>query len=100
MTPLTLGEVMKRAWFTDEQIVRILQAAGRTAVAVVAKRYGVSKPSIYAPRKKFGEVGTDDLKRLKHLEQENKLPFEEKGFLNDEHQAFNQEKNKISGEFL
>ena len=38
---------------------------------MVAKRYGVSEPSIYAGRKKFGELGTDDVKRLKQLEQEN-----------------------------
>jgi putative transposase len=40
-------------------------------VAEVAKRYGVSEPSIYAWRKKFGDMGTDDVKRLKQLEQEN-----------------------------
>jgi len=36
-----------------------------------AKRHGVSEPSIYAWRKKFGDLGTDDVKRLKQLEQEN-----------------------------
>ena len=58
---------MKRARFTDEQIVRILQEADRSPVAEVAKRHGVSEPSIYAWRKK----GTDDVRRLKALEQEN-----------------------------
>jgi putative transposase len=62
---------MKRARFTDEQIVRILQEADRAPVAEVAKRHGVSEPSIYAWRKKFGDMGTDDVKRLKQLEQEN-----------------------------
>ena len=62
---------MKRARFTDEQIVRILQEADRDPVAQVAKRHGVSEPSIYAWRKKFGDMGTDDVKRLKQLEQEN-----------------------------
>ena len=62
---------MKRARFTDEQIVRILQEADRAPVAEVAKRHGVSEPSIYALRKKFGDMGTDDVKRLKQLEQEN-----------------------------
>jgi putative transposase len=37
----------------------------------VAKRYGVSEPSIYAWRKKFGDLDTDDVNRLKLLEQEN-----------------------------
>ncbi len=62
---------MKRSRFTDEQIVRILQEADKDPVAEVAKRHGVSEPSIYAWRKKFGELGTDDVKRLKQLEQEN-----------------------------
>ena len=62
---------MKRSRFTDEQIVRILQEADRDPVAQVAKRHGVSEPSIYAWRKKFGDLGTDDVKRLKQLEQEN-----------------------------
>ncbi len=37
----------------------------------MAKRYGVSEPSIYAWRKKFGDLDTDDVNRLKLLEQEN-----------------------------
>lgn len=62
---------MKRKRFTDEQIVRILQEADRVPVADVAKRHGVSAPSIYAWRKKFGDMGTDDIKRLKQLELDN-----------------------------
>ena len=62
---------MKRSRFTDEQIVRMLQEADKDPVAEVAKRHGVSEPSIYAWRKKFGDLGTDDVKRLKQLEQEN-----------------------------
>jgi len=62
---------MKRSRFTDEQIVRILQEADKDPVAEVAKRHGMSEPSIYAWRKKFGDLGTDDVKRLKQLEQEN-----------------------------
>lgn len=40
-------------------------------MAEVAKRYGVSEFSIYAWRKKFGDMGADDAKRLKQLEQED-----------------------------
>ena len=46
--------MIKRARFTDEQIVRILQGADRAPVAEVAKRYVVSEPSIYAWRTAFG----------------------------------------------
>jgi putative transposase len=62
---------MKRASLTDEQIVRILQEAVRSPVMEVAKCFGVSEPSEYAWRKKFGDMGTDDVLRLKALEQEN-----------------------------
>jgi putative transposase len=62
---------MKRARFTDEQIVRVLQEADQSPVVEVAKRHGVSEPSIYAWRKKSGDLGTDEVKRLKHLEQED-----------------------------
>jgi putative transposase len=52
----------------DEQIVWILQEADKDPVAEVAKRHGLSEPSIYAWRDKFGDLGTDDVKRLKQLE--------------------------------
>ena len=55
---------MKRARSTDEQIVRILQEAYKSPVIEVAKRHGVSELSIYVCRKKFGDMGTDDVKRL------------------------------------
>jgi putative transposase len=48
-----------------------LQEVDRAPVAEVAKRHRVSEPSIYAWRKKLGDMGTDDVKRLKQLEQEN-----------------------------
>ena len=37
----------------------------------MAKRHGVSDASIYAWRKRFGEMVSDDVKRLKALEVEN-----------------------------
>jgi putative transposase len=56
---------MKRARFTGEQIVRILQEVDQSPIIEVAERHGVSEPSIYAWRKKFGDLGTDDVKRLR-----------------------------------
>jgi putative transposase len=40
-------------------------------VAEVAKRQGVSEATIYAWRKKFGSLETDEVTRLKTLEAEN-----------------------------
>ncbi len=40
-------------------------------MAEVAKRHGISEATIYAWRKKFGSLETDEVKRLKTLEAEN-----------------------------
>ena len=62
---------MKKSRYSDEQIVRILREADQTPIAEVAKGHGVSEQSIYTWRKRFGEMGTDEVKNLKALEQEN-----------------------------
>ena len=62
---------MKKSRYNDEQIVRILREADRDSVVNVAKRHGVSEASIYAWRKRFGEMVSNDVKRLKALESEN-----------------------------
>ncbi len=62
---------MKKSRYNEEQIVRILREADRDSVVDVAKRYGVSEASIYARRKRFGEMVTSDVKRLNTLESEN-----------------------------
>ena len=62
---------MKKCRYSEEQIVRILRETDRDAVVDVAKRNGVSEASIYAWRKRFGEMVSNDVKRLKGLETEN-----------------------------
>jgi putative transposase len=62
---------MKKSRYSEEKIVRILREADRDAIGDVAKRHGVSEASIYAWRKRFGEMASNDVKRLKALEAEN-----------------------------
>ncbi|HGM4967856.1 TPA: IS3 family transposase [Pseudomonas putida] len=62
---------MKKARYSEEQIVRILREADRDPVADVAKRHGVSEQSIYGWRKRYGEFGVDEVRRLKEIETEN-----------------------------
>ncbi len=62
---------MKKSRLKEEQIVRILREADRDPVGEVAKRHGISEQSIYAWRKRFSGMDTDDVKKLKALETEN-----------------------------
>lgn len=62
---------MKKSRYSDEQIVKILRETDQCSVPEVAKRHGVSTASIYAWQKRFGELETNDVKRLKVLESEN-----------------------------
>ena len=62
---------MKKARYSEDQMVRILREADQIPVAQVAKKYGVSEATIYAWRKKYGELDVTDIRHMKRLEQEN-----------------------------
>ena len=63
---------MKRARFTEEQIIGFLKEAdGGVALKDLCRRHGFSEASYYLWRSKFGGMEVSDAKRLKALEAEN-----------------------------
>ena len=66
---------MKRARFTEEQIIGVLkehEAGAKTAD--LARKHGVSEATLYNWKAKFGGLDVSEAKRLKQLEDENVKP--------------------------
>ena len=59
--------------FSDEQIVAILRAGqrGDKTVQQICREYGISQPTYYVWKHKYGSMGQADVKRLRELEKEN-----------------------------
>ena len=63
---------MKRARFTEEQIIGVLkehEAGAKTAD--LARKHGVSEATLYNWKAKYGGLDASEAKRLKQLEDEN-----------------------------
>lgn len=64
---------MKKSKFTDQQIAFALkQADSGTPIEEVCRKLGISQQTFYRWKKKFAGLGTEELRRLKSLEEENK----------------------------
>ena len=63
---------MKRSKYTESQVVFALkQAETGTPVGEVFWKMGISEATFYYWKKKFGGLGTTELRRLRQLEEEN-----------------------------
>ncbi|MCT9810930.1 transposase [Acidovorax sp. Be4] len=66
------GEAMKRSRFSEEQIAYALRLADSgTPVVDMCRQIGISEAAYHTWKKKFGDLGVTELKRLKMLEDEN-----------------------------
>ena len=63
---------MRKSKHTEEQIAFALrQAQTGTRVEQICRKSGVSQATFYNWKKKYGDLGVSELRRLKQLEAEN-----------------------------
>lgn len=63
---------MRSSKFSDSQIVAILnEAEAGVQVKEVCRKHGISSPTFYKWKAKYGGLGVSELKRLKEMEAEN-----------------------------
>ena len=79
---------MKKSRFSEAQILGILrqQDQGQT-VAQICREHGISEPTFYSWKSKFGRMSVSELQRLKHLEDENRRLKQLYAELSLEHQV-------------
>lgn len=64
---------MKQARYTEAQIVDILGQAARGDMTTrdVCNLYGISEQTFYRWKRKYGDMTTSEIKRMRELEAEN-----------------------------
>jgi putative transposase len=64
---------MKKTRYTEEQIACALrQADTGTPVGEVIRKMGISTQTFYRWKKQFGQMGVDEIRRWKQLEEEHR----------------------------
>jgi putative transposase len=64
---------MKRARFSEEQIIGVLKEAEAGAkVSELCRRHGISDRTFYTWRSKYGGLEISEMRRLRQLEEENR----------------------------
>ena len=64
---------MKKSRFSETQIIGILRQQGQgQTVAQICREHGLSEPTFYQWKSKYGGLEVTELQRLKHLEDENR----------------------------
>jgi len=63
---------MKKSKYTESQIVAILKEADAgMMVKDVCRKYGISSPTYYTWKSKYGGMEASELRRVKEIEAEN-----------------------------
>jgi len=63
---------VRRSRYSDEQIAAALrQAEAGTSVAEVIRKLGISEATFYAWKRRFGSLGTPEIRELRQLREEN-----------------------------
>ena len=64
---------MKRARFSEEQIIQVLrEAEAEVKVSELCRRHGISDATFYTWRSKYGGLEISEMRRLRQLEEENR----------------------------
>ena len=68
----TSKSAMKRARFSEEQIITILkEAEGGAGVAELCRRHGISDATLYTWRSKYGGLEVSEMRRPRQLEEQS-----------------------------